>query len=198
MSTLSQQIQQNCHISDAQYAGNYTLCIYLLKMREYYRWEQQLPFIQKLDNTDIGQWLTQRESLWDEIDEDELARIQLNNQIYDPFESQQINAQLEKQQLVYSAGYGLHGKPVFFWVSSFTNSNMKTSPSILPVKNWQEIWPLHRGWHNRKPYLFGASHYGVLSGKNMRSLTGTIRKTRFHVPLPATTSKTSLMIHLKS
>ncbi len=61
MTPLTQQIQHNCHISDAQYAGNYTLCIYLLKMREFYRWQKQRPFTQKLDNHDIGDWLTQRE-----------------------------------------------------------------------------------------------------------------------------------------
>jgi hypothetical protein len=35
-------VQKNCHISDAQYAGDYTLCIFLLKMREFYRWENQI------------------------------------------------------------------------------------------------------------------------------------------------------------
>ncbi|HKJ07631.1 MAG TPA: hypothetical protein VKA76_00940, partial [Gammaproteobacteria bacterium] len=38
--TLCAKVQKNCHISDARYAGDYTLCIYLLKMREYYRWEK--------------------------------------------------------------------------------------------------------------------------------------------------------------
>ena len=38
---LSDTVQLNCHISDARHAGNYTLCIYLLKMREFYRWEKK-------------------------------------------------------------------------------------------------------------------------------------------------------------
>ena len=114
MERLIQQVQRNCHISDAQYAGNYTLCIYLLKMREFYRWETQTPFTAKLDNTDIGQWLTEREALWDDIDEQSIKNLQLNNKSYDLFDNEIINRQLEKQQLVYSGGYGLHGKPVFF------------------------------------------------------------------------------------
>lgn len=114
MKSLDQQVQQNCHISDAQYAGNYTLCIYLLKMREFYRWEEQLPFTKKLNNDDIGQWLTQRESLWDDIDETPLLNLRINDQTIDLFDSDKINQQLEKQQLVYSGGYGLYGKPVFF------------------------------------------------------------------------------------
>lgn len=114
MQLISQQIQHNCHISDANYAGNYTLCIYLLKMREFYRWEEQLPFSKKLDNNDIGSWLTQREALWDEIDEQDLSDLTINKQSVDLFDSQKINQLLEPEQLIYSAGYGLHGKPVFF------------------------------------------------------------------------------------
>ena len=68
---LTKTIQDNCHISDAQFAGNYTLCIYLLKMREFYRWEQALPFGKKLSNDDIGPWLTARESLWDEVEQNQ-------------------------------------------------------------------------------------------------------------------------------
>ncbi len=114
MKQLAQQIQQNCHISDAQYAGNYTLCIYLLKMREFYRWEAQLPFANKIDNDTIGSWLTERESLWDDIDEKPLTNLQINNQSFDCFDSDEINLQLEKENLIYSGGYGLYGKPVFF------------------------------------------------------------------------------------
>lgn len=114
MQALTQLVQDNCHISDAQYAGNYTLCIYLLKMREFYRWEHQLPFSQSLDNSHIGKWLTQREALWDEIETRPLSNIDINNQRFDLYDSAAINQQLEAEQLVYSGGYGLYGKPVFF------------------------------------------------------------------------------------
>ena len=114
MKSLAKQVQHNCHISDAQYAGNYTLCIYLLKMREFYRWEEQLPFTQKIDNKDIGGWLTQREGFWDEIDEQPLGTLNINQQNFNCFESDKINPLLEKDNLVYSGGYGLYAKPVFF------------------------------------------------------------------------------------
>lgn len=114
MQALIDTVQHNCHISDAQYAGNYTLCIYLLKMREFYRWEKRLSFLQKLENDDIGQWLTQREALWDEIDEQPLRNIPIGEQHIDAFDSSAINQALNDQQLVYSGGYGLYGKPVFF------------------------------------------------------------------------------------
>jgi len=114
MKDLAQQVQLNCHISDAQYAGNYTLCIYLLKMREFYRWESQLPLTKKLNNDEIGLWLTEREALWDDIDETPLTNLQINGQTCDLFDSEKINQLLETHRLVYSGGYGLYGKPVFF------------------------------------------------------------------------------------
>ncbi len=111
---LTNTVQLNCHISDAQYAGNYTLCIYLLKMREFYRWEKQLPFTKKLENDHIGKWLTEREALWDEIDENPLEDLSIDSQSFNLYDNAAINQQLENHQLVYSGGYGLYGKPVFF------------------------------------------------------------------------------------
>ena len=35
--SLRTTVQHNCHISDARYAGHNALCIFLLKMREYFR-----------------------------------------------------------------------------------------------------------------------------------------------------------------
>jgi hypothetical protein len=34
---LRDSVQRNCHLADAEHARDYSLCIYLLKMREYYR-----------------------------------------------------------------------------------------------------------------------------------------------------------------
>ena len=111
---LQQHVQNNCHISDARYAGNYTLCIYLLKMREYYRWEKAYTYNQALSTDEVGDWLTQRENLWDEIENNDFARIMVNDSQYDPFDSQAINEKLLPQGLVYSGGIGQKGKPHFF------------------------------------------------------------------------------------
>ena len=113
-SELQQCVQRNCHISDARYAGNYTLCIYLLKMREYYRWEKTFAYKQALSTDDIGEWLTQRENLWDEIEDEDYAHIKLDSDHYDPFDSAAINEKLLEQGLVYSGGIGQKGKPHFF------------------------------------------------------------------------------------
>ena len=111
---LSNTVQLNCHISDARHAGNYTLCIYLLKMREFYRWEKQHTFSEKLATDDIGAWLTSREALWEEIENQEYHAIEIENKTFDPFESHTINQPLIKENLIYSGGYGVKEKPHFF------------------------------------------------------------------------------------
>ena len=111
---LANDVQLNCHISDARHAGNYTLCIYLLKMREFYRWERQHAFSDNLSKDDIGEWLTQRESLWEQLEDEDYGSIQVNGELHDPFDSQQINASLTELNLVYSGGYGIKDKPHFF------------------------------------------------------------------------------------
>ena len=111
---LIEAVQHNCHISDAKYAGNYTLCIYLLKMREYYRWEKQLRFSDNLPQQAIGAWLTQREALWDDIEQNTFSAIPVNGERIEPFEANRLNQLLNEHGLLYSAGYGIKSKPVFF------------------------------------------------------------------------------------
>ncbi|MEE9491788.1 MAG: Sfum_1244 family protein [Gammaproteobacteria bacterium] len=112
---LQSAIQHNCHISDSQFAGNYTLCIYLLKMREYYRWEKGIPLGKALDKQAVGKWMCERESFWESIEEDNLTRLHLNGHSFDAFDSNAINVELLPQGYIYSAGYGLRAKPLFFF-----------------------------------------------------------------------------------
>jgi hypothetical protein len=111
---LSEIVQLNCHISDARHAGNYTLCVYLLKMREFYRWEHQHAFEKSLPPDVIGQWLNKREDLWDEVEADNYHSIKLHDEQHDPFDSEAINTKLLNHGLIYSGGYGIKDKPHFF------------------------------------------------------------------------------------
>ncbi len=114
ISRLINDVQLNCHISDARHAGNYTLCIYLLKMREFYRWEHQYMFSEKLSTDDIGNWLTQREELWRKIETQDYHLLPITAARHDPFDSSTINQKLLSENLVYSGGYGVKNKPHFF------------------------------------------------------------------------------------
>jgi hypothetical protein len=112
-SHLIQQVQHNCHLSDAHYAHDYSLCIYLLKMREFYRWEQGIGFDEPLPKAALGEWLTAREAHWERIEEGELVELALVDGTHDPFDSDSINQQLTSQGLIYSGGY-CGAKPHFF------------------------------------------------------------------------------------
>ena len=111
---LTKTVQQNCHIADAIHAGDYTLCIYLLKMREFYRWELDATFATNLPNNTVGAWLRQREELWDELEKSDYQNIKFENESLSPFESASINKNLLQHQLVYSGGIGINNRPHFF------------------------------------------------------------------------------------
>jgi hypothetical protein len=111
---LMSTVQRNCDISDARHAGDYGLCTFLLKMREFYRWEKGLPFSRKLNKDQLGEWLTERERLWDGIEEEGFLRLPLIDGEVDPFDAEAANRVLLPRGLVYSAGYGRLRKPMFF------------------------------------------------------------------------------------
>lgn len=111
---LTRAVQQNCHISDAQFAGDLTLCTFLLKMRELYRWEQRIPLSQEMPRSEVGDWMNQRGQMWDGIEQAAYAPLPLASGPVDPFESSRINQELLGHGLVYSGGYGRHCKPHFF------------------------------------------------------------------------------------
>ncbi len=107
-------VRQNCHISDAQFAGDLTLCIFLLKMRELYRWENNIPLSREMPRDEVGNWMNARGQMWDGIETAAYVPIPLTDQLIDPFESERVNAALTEHGYVYSGGYGRHCKPHFF------------------------------------------------------------------------------------
>lgn len=111
---LTHSVQQNCDISDAQFAGHYSLCTFLLKMREYYRWEFEIPLTTALSKSEVGTWLASREQRWDGLIEQSLQPLPFGAHVFDAFDSAGLNALLTPQGVVYSGGYGLFHKPQFF------------------------------------------------------------------------------------
>ena len=111
---LASVVQRNCDISDARHAADYGLCTFLLKMREYYRWENELPFARAVPKDELGDWLRAREQDWERIAEDEFAPLPLARGELDPFDAKGANRELLPQGCVYSAGYGRMRKPMFF------------------------------------------------------------------------------------
>ncbi len=111
---LCETVQKNCDISDAHHAANYTLCVYLLKMREYYRWENGYSYNDVLPKEDVGNWVQERETLWEEIEDQSYIPLKIDGKEYDPFDTENINKVLAPKGYVYSGGIGVRSAPHFF------------------------------------------------------------------------------------
>lgn len=111
---IKQAVQHNCDIADAQHARSYTLCTYLLKMREFYRWEKGYPFQVSLPKDELGEWMTNREQRWEGLEDTAFAPITIDNTTFDPFDTAAINHALLPSGLVYSGGVGGRSVPHFF------------------------------------------------------------------------------------
>lgn len=122
MDLLVQAVQANCHIADARQAGDLPLCIYLLQMRELFRWEQGLAFGAQIDRAALGQWLAQREALWAELEGQAFVPLVFGPSRFVVFDADGINAELAPLGLVYGAGFAAAGRPSFFLAESFASS----------------------------------------------------------------------------
>jgi hypothetical protein len=111
---LVEAVQTNCHIADAAHAADMTLCIYLLQMREFYRWELGLPPMQSLSREAVGAWLSAREALWDSLEASPFRALTVGEQTFDPFDVAAINGALQPHGLVYGAGMTGPARATFF------------------------------------------------------------------------------------
>ena len=111
---LVRAVQTNCDIADARHAADMSLCIYLLQMREFYRWEQGLPFGAKLDRPAVGQWLAAREALWADLEARQFEPLLFAGRRFDPLDATALNAELTPLGFVYGAGLAAADRPGFF------------------------------------------------------------------------------------
>ncbi|MGH8670898.1 MAG: Sfum_1244 family protein [Burkholderiales bacterium] len=111
---LVDAVQTNCHITDARYAGEMTLCTYLLQMREFYCWEHDIAFSKEPPRAEVGEWLSEREVLWASFEGKEFMALPVEDRQFEPFATSAINDVLTPHGLIYGAGIGRFGKPQFF------------------------------------------------------------------------------------
>ena len=111
---LIDAVQVNCHIADARHATELTLCIYLLQMRELYRWEQGIALGTPLERAAVSEWLARREALWSELEGEPWRPIEIDGEAFDPFDTSAVNARLAPHDLYYGAGLAGPGRPGFF------------------------------------------------------------------------------------
>jgi len=128
---LLDAVQRNCHITDARHARGMTLCTYLLEMREFCRWEHGLPLGQTPPREEIGRWITEREALWEGLEQEDFGAVPLLEGECDPFASACVNAALLPHGLVYHAGVGRYGKPHFFLGRLERRETDRDGPEVL-------------------------------------------------------------------
>ena len=114
MAALVNAVQTNCDIADARHARNVSLCTYLLGMREYFRWEHELPCGVSPPRDEVGRWIAAREERWEQIIDEDFIAVPVAGREFDPFAAEQVNAALAGSGLVYGAGVGRFHKPHFF------------------------------------------------------------------------------------
>ena len=102
LKSLAETVQHNCNICDARHGADYSLCVYLIKMREYYRWEKRLPYGVALERGQVGDWLAAREQLWEDLEGEDLQRLPIGGCSFDLFDDDAINERLVQEGLVYS------------------------------------------------------------------------------------------------
>jgi hypothetical protein len=130
LGTLIDIVQKNCDISDAQYAGDLTLCTFLLKMRELYRWEHDIPLSHDMPKAAVGNWMNARERIWETLETSPYETLPLADGEVDPFEVAIVNRVLVPLELVYSGGYGRSCKPHFF-LGSLLRAEVRAGHTIF-------------------------------------------------------------------
>ena len=84
-------VQFNCDVADANFAGNYTMCTYLLKMRELYRWAQSIDQSEKLQTASVSRWVSEKEDYWVSIEDEDFREIPVGDVVLEPFNVEAIN-----------------------------------------------------------------------------------------------------------
>jgi len=87
LEALTLQIKTNCNISDARFWGDYSLCGFLLRLRELYRIENGIKPWEKTPQKEISEWISEREHLWQELEDKGFIDIAFDRNTYDPFET---------------------------------------------------------------------------------------------------------------
>ncbi len=111
---LIKDIKYNCDVSDAQFWGFYSVCGLLMRYRDLFRSEKSLKPWADIRRDEIGVWIGQKEARWPELEQQAFRELTIGDRTCHPFDVEEINQVLNKEGLIYGAGYGMYMKPTFF------------------------------------------------------------------------------------
>ncbi len=184
---ITKQVQANCELSDAKHWGSYTICGLLLRLTDLYRWTEGIEHGVKIDNSELMDWIGEKEKRWKKIRGKKYKKIKIDGRNFDPFDLAGINELLEPEGFIYGAGYVAAMKPSFF-LAEKRESRMEdghkifvlgrelardliTSPALLQGESiFVRTMPARSFfWHKIEEYKFTGkdvlkrafSHYGI-------------------------------------
>jgi len=111
---LTRQVRRNCDISDARYAGMFSICGLALRLRDLFKWERGLRPWEEGDPAEVLDWIGAREERWENLAQADFEPLAVDGVPVDPFEAERVNAELLPTGHWYGAGYARGLKPVFF------------------------------------------------------------------------------------
>ncbi len=128
---LFESIKRNCEISDAHDHGVYSMCRMVLKLRNLYKWEQEIEPWKEPEPGDLLDWIEEKENSWEDETADEFLQLRIGEIEVSPFDIEVVNKALEGTGLYYGAGYGRSMKSVFFVAEEVDRSEIKECPVIV-------------------------------------------------------------------
>ena len=111
---LKEQVKLNCTISDARFWGYYSICGLLMRLRELYRSEKALTLWEGIPKEGMSEWIASREAEWSSLETKALRPLEIEGNVYDPFDVDRLNFYLNPRGFIYGGGYGRFNKPSFF------------------------------------------------------------------------------------
>ncbi len=133
---LIETVQYNADVSDACYAGQYPLCVYLMKMRDYFRWHQGLNACEPVGRNALGEWIPLMESRWEQLEDQDGAfrALPLSVGEVDCFDNEAVNEVLNPAGYVYAGIHGRGGAPTFFLANLLLHDTTENPESVRSPK----------------------------------------------------------------
>lgn len=128
--SLTRQVRRNCTISDARFAGLYSVCELVMRLRDLYKWEHSLAPHEEHDASQILDWIGRKEAVWEDLQESDFNDLIIDGQRMDPFDTEKINRSIESLGLFYGAGYAQRLKPSFLLARIAKKSDIKGHPVV--------------------------------------------------------------------
>ncbi len=140
---LAAAVQDNCDVADARHARELGMCVYLLGMREYFRWMSDYPLGMAPPSERVREWITCQESRWDTVFDGIDAFVGIpfpEGGIVDAFDEAEINHRIGTmdlpERLLYGAGLGRFGVPIFFLAETVREEVRDGIPVTIVDREW--------------------------------------------------------------